>query len=59
MFHVIWVVCDVFDHVLEQVVARKYGVELARLVITLQKERRFKVADMPLCTAAAAASRHY
>lgn len=38
VFHIIWVVGHIFDHVLEQVVARKYGVKLAGIIMTLKWE---------------------
>ena len=42
VFHIIRVMSDIFDHVFEQVVAREYGVELARLIIGLKLVKKEK-----------------
>ena len=38
VFHIIWMMSDIFDHVFEQVVAREYGVELAGFIIGLKNK---------------------
>ena len=43
MFHIIWMVSNVFDHFFEQVVAGEYRIELAWLIVSLQSERKFNL----------------
>ena len=35
MFHIVRMMCDIFDHLFEQVISWKYRVDLAGVIVTL------------------------